>query len=135
MAACRKRDVLAWVLNPNNANRKIMKNASRVIVLLGSALILASSGCATNDVRHVRRSAAIDPAPGDQAKGYVEFHGRSGKGVVAIYLVDEPSLPLPLAATGLRADELYSGRRHPTVVAEKLRVAVASGSHTFMIQR
>src|SRR2546430_6561507 len=112
-----------------------MKNASRVFVVLSSALLLTSSGGVAKDVRSARRLEVIDSAPANQAKGYVEFHARSGKGVIPIYIFDEPKRPVWLAATGLREGDHYSAQRHPTTVAERLRVAMPAGPHTFMIQR
>src|SRR5947209_17239709 len=100
-----------------------MKNTSRIVLIFASALVLASSGCATR-IDSAQHLAKVDPMPGGAAKGYVELYARSGKGVIPIYLVDDPRRPLWLAATGLRAGDRYSTIRHPTTVAEKVRVTL-----------
>jgi len=115
-----------------------MKNFSRITLIFGSALILASSGCAITEVHNVRSAqhlAKVDPMPNGAAKGYVEFYARSGKGVIPIYLIDDPHVRLRLAATGLHAGDDYSSIRHPMVVAEKLQVTLPAGTHTFMVQK
>jgi len=115
-----------------------MKNFSGIILTFGSAVILASVGCAiteAHDVRNAQRLLKVDPMPNGAAKGYVEFHARSGKGVIPIYLVDDPQLRLRLAATGLQAGDEYSTIRHPMAVAEKLQVTLPAGTHTFMVQK
>ena len=110
---------------------------SRNSALFGSSALLSLLlGCAAPylEPRTARPRETVDTAPNATAKGYVEFSSISRNPVVIpIYLLDG-NRPRLLAGTGLSKGESYSYRRHPTTVAEKVRMALPPGSHKFMIE-
>jgi len=89
----------------------------------------------TEQVKKSGNRETVDSVPGQSAKGYVEFVSISKDAVVPIYLLDEQRQPHLLAATGLKEGSRYSFRRHPTRVAERVRIALPPGKHQFMIER
>jgi hypothetical protein len=97
---------------------------------------MAGLGCSTG--RQVRTAGSlhvVDTAPAQPSKGYVEFYSVATNAVVPIYLLDDQRHARLLGATGLHKGDHYSFQRHETIVAEKLRVALAPGSHLFMVER
>jgi len=113
-----------------------MKTIPRTILTLGSAIVLATAGCATQQVRTARALETIDTAPAQTDKGYVDFFSVSKDTlVVPVFLMDEHHQPQLLAATGLRQGDRYCFRTHGTTAAETLRVAVPAGRHEFMVEK
>ena len=113
-----------------------MRTLSTILGTLSSAALLATVGCTTihEQVKTARSLETVDTAPAEAGKGYVEFSSVSKDAVVPIYLLDAQHRPHLLAATGVRQGDRYSHRRHPTIAAEKVRVALPAGTHQFMIQ-
>ena len=111
-----------------------MKTVSSTITSLSLASLLAGLGCATQQVKTALRLETVDTIPAETAKGYVEFSALSKEAVVPIFLLDEQR-PHLLAGTGLKKGDHYSFTRHPTIVAERVRIALPPGLHTFMIER
>ncbi len=113
-----------------------MKTVSRITTTLSLASLLITLGCASrSQVKTALRLETIDTIPAEPAKGYVEFSSVSREAVVPIFLLDEQRRPRLLAATGLNKGAHYSFTSHPTIVAEKVRIALPAGVHTFMIER
>ena len=112
-----------------------MKITSSLIITLSSAIVLAT-GCVTRQIRNARSVETIDTAPGQSAKGYVDFFSVSKDAVVVpVFLMDDQHQPQLLAATGLRAGDRYCFSTYRTTAAETLRVAVPAGRHQFMVEK
>jgi hypothetical protein len=114
-----------------------MRNLQKLAPALSGAALLVLVGCANDRVLSTRHLQTIDADPHHSEKAYVEFSviPKREKGVVPIYLIDDPQHPRLLAATGLLEGDHYSFTRHATQVGERVRIALAPGVHTFTVER
>lgn len=98
--------------------------------------LLLAVGCTCGrDIRHAQRVATVDSLAQDAQKGYVEFSSTAHDAPFPVFLMDNPESPEVLGAIGLNSGDKYSYSRHGMIMAEKLRVALAPGDHTFMVER
>jgi len=105
---------------------------------VGTALLLCTAGRGqAGTVKKAEVTCDIDVSTGDAHKGYVEFSAKEPKSPFRVFKLDEEQKPHLLAVIGLKAGKRY--RMLPdekgAPVAETLRVATATGSARFMIER
>jgi hypothetical protein len=116
-------------------NKEVTMVKKSLIIMLAGSAILVATGC--QDTRQVRSSGSfrtVDIAHG-QDKGYVEFFCRSNNVAVPIYSGDVKDRAVIVGAVGLEPGDHYSRVRYETEVTSRLRVAVAPGKHTFLVER
>jgi hypothetical protein len=102
-----------------------------MLCLVGTALVLVA-GC--SNTRTASQLGVVDTIGNSPDKGYVEFHSKSAKGLIPIYLVDQNNNSKLLAAVGVDAGDKYY-RREGLRATQVLRVAAPAGTHKFSLEK
>ena len=119
----------------NRHNERQRRQGFKWLTLCAVLPLLLALGCASgNDIRQAEKVAVVDVSQ-DAQKGYVEFYSTSHTAPFPIFLVDDLANPRTLGGIGVNSGDDYSYARHGTSLADRLRVGLAPGEHTFMVEQ